>query len=103
MHDSGDWTNPEWIEAHLKQLGLQDVQVNTTLGSYHFEDANHFMTTFGGMLGWVTNAWWSEETRVAHPVEEVTELVRKHLEEKHGGEGWDISFNVISMTGRVEK
>ncbi|KAM0435913.1 hypothetical protein ACHAPT_002805 [Fusarium lateritium] len=102
MHSQGDWANPEWIEGHLKDQGFVDVEVTSNLGRYHIKNAEEFVLSFGMMIAWLMNAAWSEETRREHPVEEVRELLRKHLEEKYGGKGWDLEWNVICMTGRVE-
>ncbi|CAM1503114.1 Fc.00g078900.m01.CDS01 [Cosmosporella sp. VM-42] len=103
MHDSGDWTDPAWIEKHLKEEGFAEVKVTLNPGTYRMESAEEFVRTFGMMLTWLINTWWSEETREKHPVEEVKELMRKHLEEKYEGEGWEINWLLICMTASVEK
>ncbi|KAF4974794.1 hypothetical protein FZEAL_8348 [Fusarium zealandicum] len=81
MHDQGDWTTPEWIEEHLKEQGFADVQVKNDSRSYCMKSAEEYVMTFGIMLSWLMNTWWSEETRREHSVEEVRELIRKHLED----------------------
>ncbi|KAG8668597.1 hypothetical protein FPOAC1_007980 [Fusarium poae] len=101
IHDQGEWTSPAWIEEHLKEQGFQDVQVNVDHDRYFLRSAEEYMLQCGMMLGWVMNTWWSEEVRREHPLEEVKELLRKHLEEKYDGKGWYIEFKVICMTGRV--
>ncbi|KAH7143800.1 S-adenosyl-L-methionine-dependent methyltransferase [Dactylonectria macrodidyma] len=103
MHSDGDWTDPAWIEDHLRSEGFSDVQVKLNPGTYHLRDADEYVTTFGAMMGWFMNTWWSEETRKAHPLEEVQRLLKSHLEEKYEGKGWDINYLVICMTGKVEK
>ena len=103
MHDSGRWFDAAWIEAHLRAQGFRDVAVATRPGRYRVESADEFVRCFGLMLPWLLSAWWSEEARRAHPVEEVRALVKKHLEEKHGGEGWEVTWEVIYMTGVVDK
>ncbi|RBA16132.1 hypothetical protein FPRO05_11982 [Fusarium proliferatum] len=102
MHDQGDWTNPAWIEEHLKKEGFQDVKVTAHDDSYTIESAEDYILQFGMMLGWLMKTWWSEEVQREHSLEEVKELLRRHLVEKHEGKGWDIEFKVICMTGRVE-
>ncbi|KAM0562378.1 hypothetical protein ACHAPJ_002068 [Fusarium lateritium] len=101
MHDQGDWTSPEWIKEHLKKEGLQDVQVTVDNGIYAIKSAKDYVLQFGMMLGWLMKTWWSEEVRKEHSLEEVQELLRKHLEEKYDGKGWEIQFKVICMTGKV--
>ncbi|KAF5020371.1 hypothetical protein F66182_7599 [Fusarium sp. NRRL 66182] len=101
MHDQGDWTSPEWVEEHLKEQGFQDVRVTVHDGKYDIKSAEEFVLLFGLMLGWLLNTWWSEEVRRQHSMEEVRELLKRHLEDKYGGKGWEISFKVICMSGRV--
>lgn len=103
MHDSGDWTDREWIETHLKEQGFPDVDVTLNPGTYHIKSAEEFVDTFGIMLSWLISSWWDEETRREHPVDEVKGLVEKHLEEKYHGKGWDINWLTICFSGRVEK
>ncbi|KAF4345012.1 coq5 family [Fusarium beomiforme] len=102
VHDQGNWTNPAWIEEHLKKEGFQDVIVTAHHHKYRIESAEDYVLQFGMMLGWLMKTWWSEETQREHPMEEVKGLLKKHLEEKHKGKGWDIDFMVICMTARVE-
>ena len=103
MHDSGEWTDPAWIEKHLEEEGFSDVKVTVNPGTYKMESAEEFVRTFGMMLSWLTKTWWSEELSEKHPMEEVNELIKEHLEEKYEGKGWDINWLVICMTTRVEK
>ncbi|KAH7263099.1 S-adenosyl-L-methionine-dependent methyltransferase [Fusarium tricinctum] len=102
MHDQGDWTNPAWIEEHLKEQGFQDVDVTIHNDKYLVKSAEEFVLQFGMMLGWLMKTWWSEEVRNEHGMDEVRELMRGHLEEKYKGEGWEIEFKMICMTGRVD-
>lgn len=82
-------------------MGFSEVEAKVVRGSYHVESPEHFLRLFGGMLGWVVNAWWSEETKAAHPIGEVKELMRKHLEEKYKGEGWDMLWALVVAAGKV--
>lgn len=100
MHEQGVWTDRDWVEGHLKELGLQDVEVNYIPGVAHMENAEHFVMVCRNMMSWCMSLWWSEETRKAHPLEEVEELTKKHLEEKYGGKGWDLYWRLVCMTGR---
>lgn len=102
MHDQGDWANPTWIEKHLKKEGFQDVKVTAHNDSYTIESAEDYILQFGMMLGWLIKTWWSEEVQREHSLEEVKELLRRHLVEKYEGKGWNIEFKVICMTGRVD-
>lgn len=101
IHDDGHWTDAAWIESHLKKLGLQDVLVEEKPGTYRFEKAEDWMMTFEGMLEWMRNARWDEETKAKMPAAEVKERVLEHLREKYDGKGWDVKWTTIVMTGRV--
>ncbi|UKZ82577.1 hypothetical protein TrVFT333_010369 [Trichoderma virens FT-333] len=104
MHSSGHWDDAAWIEKHLvEDLGLANVSVTEHRGSYKFENAAEFVLSFGMMLPWVMNTFWSEEVRKEHSVEEVKELLRQHLEEKYGGEGWSTEWLMITMSATVDK
>ncbi|KAI5459744.1 S-adenosyl-L-methionine-dependent methyltransferase [Mariannaea sp. PMI_226] len=102
-HSDGDWTDTDWIETHLQEQGFKDVKVTLVNGSYHLKDVEEFFQSFGMMVTWLMNTYWDEDTRAAHPLGEVEGLMKKALEEKYGGGGWDIKYDIICMTGRVDK
>ncbi|VUC20503.1 unnamed protein product [Clonostachys rosea] len=102
-HTSGNWASRDWVEEHLRsQEGFRNVEVRLVPGTYRLQSGDEFVTAFGMMISWVMNSWWSEEQRAAHPLEEVKELVEKYLDEKYGGKGWDIDWEVLCMTAAVE-
>lgn len=103
MHDSGHWYDPVWVGAHLQELGLKDVEAAVQADSYYVKSADEFLDSFGMMIEYMMKWYWSEEQRAAHPLEEVKDLLHKHLVKKYNGEGWEIKWDVIYMTGRVEK
>lgn len=99
VHNSGSWTDPDWIQSHLTELGIKNAQADIFHGTTHFENAQEFIIGFKVMLGFLMQSYWPEETRNAHTAEEVLPLVEKHLEEKYGGKGWDVQWDIIYMTG----
>ncbi|KAJ3958267.1 hypothetical protein N0V92_005144 [Colletotrichum tropicale] len=103
LHDQGVWTDPVWIEEHLKSQGFRDVLVKVVARKHYVKSAQDFLATFGVMLGWFLASWWDEETRTAHPVSEVRGLVEKHFEEKYNGDGWDVEWMLIFSTCVVDK
>ncbi|UNI16769.1 hypothetical protein JDV02_003176 [Purpureocillium takamizusanense] len=111
VHGSGRWYDAGWVEEHLttttqqQQGTFRDVRVRVVPGRYRVESPTAWLRTFGGMLSWVTGAWWPEELRAEHGEEEVRGLVRRFLEEKYGDveEGWDVEWEVICMTAVVDK
>ncbi|KAK2616777.1 hypothetical protein QQS21_000154 [Conoideocrella luteorostrata] len=102
-HSSGKWYDEDWVAGHMKEKGFKDVRVTVNPGKYFVENVQEFVDFFGGMIAFLVNAWWSEELKRQHGVEEVKGLVRDFLEKKYGDEGWEITWEVISVTGRVEK
>ncbi|EXV06606.1 ubiE/COQ5 methyltransferase family protein [Metarhizium robertsii] len=102
-HDSGRWYDCEWIRRHLEEEGFGDVQVTVTSGRYHVENAAEFVQFFGMMIPFIMNTWWSEELRREHPVDVVRKGVEEFVESKYEGKGWDVEWEIISMTGLVRK
>lgn len=103
MHGSGRWYDQAWLETHLPTLGLSDVCVTLIPGTYRVSGADEFLSYFAMMVPFLTKAFWSEETCAAHGIDEVTELVRKHLVDKYKGQGWDLDWDMLYMTGRADK
>lgn len=103
MHDQGSWTDPEWIDNHLKAQGFSDVEVTTLRRVHRVQSAEDFVATFGPMIAYFLTKWWDEDMLRAHPAPEVTELIREHLAEKHGGQGWDLEWHIVYSTCRWEK
>lgn len=100
LHASGRWDDAAWAERQLRDRhGLSGVTVRTVGGRWRVGGAGEFVAAFGAMLPWLMDTWWDERTRMRHPLAEVRELVRRHLEEKHGGDGWDVEWEMLSMTG----
>lgn len=102
-HDSGRWYDCEWIRRHLEEEGFGDVQVTLNSGRYHVENAAEFVRFFGMMIPFIMNTWWSEELRREHPVDVVRKGVEEFVESKYGSKGWDVEWEIISMTGVVRK
>lgn len=103
MHTSGTWYEPSWVASHLQRLGLRDVRVAVQSDSYFVRSADEFIDMFGMMLGYLMTMFWSEAQVAAHSVDEVKELVRAHLVEKYNGQGWELKWDILYMTGRVDK
>ncbi|KAJ6782889.1 hypothetical protein PWT90_09922 [Aphanocladium album] len=103
MHNSGTWYEPAWVEKHLQELGLKDVKVAVETDSYYIKSADEFLASFGPTLGFIIKMLWTEEQQAAHPLEEVQEQLHKHLVEKYNGQGWEVKWDILYMTGRVEK
>lgn len=106
MHSSGNWVDRKAVEEHLTSTysdQLVDIQVKNIVGRHTFHQPEEFIVAFGTMLGWITSAWWSEELRQAHPIEEIKELIVKHLKEKYGGQPWEVSWETVCGTARLRE
>ncbi|CCF47354.1 hypothetical protein CH063_04131 [Colletotrichum higginsianum] len=101
MHDQGHWSDQDWVINHLEEQGFKDVKVKAAIGTYYVKSAEHYVSTFGIMLGWFLTQWWDKETTEAHPVNEVRELIKKHLKEKYKGEGWEMEWMLLCVTGSI--
>ena len=101
-HSSGNWVDRTSVEEHLRTTysELVDVDVRNVVGRYTLKTPEEWVLAFGSMLSWVTGTWWSEETRVAHPIEEVKRLTIEHLENRYGGREWEVSWELVIATGR---
>jgi hypothetical protein len=102
-HDNGRWFDPAWVKDYLNSHGLTDVRVVVQPGTYEIRSAAHFVGDFASLLPWLLGRYWSEDVRAAHGIEEVKDLITKHLEEKYQGKGWTLDWLYIIATGRVEK
>jgi hypothetical protein len=108
MHSSGNWTDRAAVETHLSSSPvfnnqLVDVEVKNIVGRWTVEKPEEWVLAFGSMLTWVTGTWWSEETRRMHPMEEVKGLIVEHLKDKYKGESWEVSWELVCATARVNK
>lgn len=105
-HASGNWADRDAVEAHVKTAyaaSLVGVEVRNIVGRHTFHAPEEWVLAFGSMLTWLTNGWWSDETRSAHPMEEVQGLILAHLREKYQGEPWEISWELVCTTARVKE
>ncbi|KAJ6444916.1 Short-chain dehydrogenase [Purpureocillium lavendulum] len=103
VHTRGRWYDAAWAAAHLAASGFRDVRVRVVPGRHRVEGAEAWLRAFGGMLPWVMATWWPAALRRAHGEDEVRGLVRRFLEDKYGGGGWDVEWEVMSMTAVVDK
>lgn len=101
MHNSGTWTDAKWVESQLQKLGLVDVIVKETPGTYHINSAEEWVTAFGGMAKWLMSSNWTEEMNQKVSPEELNDRIREHLEKKYEGKGWDVTWMTIVMTGKA--
>jgi len=97
----GEWSNVNWIRRTLENLGLQDVKVDVMARLQRVRSAEDYVACFGMMIDWVVNSQWSEELRRGHGIEEVKGLIRRHLEAKYAGKGWDVTWTSIIASAKV--
>ncbi|KAI1430693.1 S-adenosyl-L-methionine-dependent methyltransferase [Xylaria sp. CBS 124048] len=94
-----DLVDPELLPACLVNAGFEAVKVQTVKHIVPMQGAEDFLKCFGMMKGWMVGAYWSEETkRKAEGM--LDDHIVKHLAEKHGGGGWDLTWTLILATCR---
>ncbi|KAK2046372.1 methyltransferase domain-containing protein [Colletotrichum somersetense] len=103
LHEVGRWYDEAWVRTFLEENGFGAVEARVERGTTPIRNAKHWLDIFGPALSYVLNTTWSEELRAAHELEEVKELIAEHLEEKYGGEGWDMDYALIFASGVVRK
>ncbi|KAH8680836.1 S-adenosyl-L-methionine-dependent methyltransferase [Xylariales sp. PMI_506] len=93
-----EWTDEraaQVLEAH----GFEQVRFEKMHNVQHLESADAFMETFGVMVKHLTESYWTSEQRQKHQ-DSLRERVIRHLQQKHGGAGWDINWTLILITSR---
>lgn len=94
-----EWTNPSRIEEMLRENGFEDIRVELFLHNQRMESGEHFATAFTMMFNWMAMSFWTEEQREKYQAS-LGHSIAKHLDEKHGGKGWDLPWTMILATCR---
>ncbi|KAI9896072.1 hypothetical protein N3K66_008972 [Trichothecium roseum] len=107
-HDNGRWDDEAYVAEALRGCcsgGFADVDVRVRPGRYRIAGPEAWVDAFGSMLAFVMNTWWSEDLRARHPLEEVKGLVLEYLRGSRGEEegGWDVTWSLITVTGKAKK
>ncbi|KAI2623704.1 S-adenosyl-L-methionine-dependent methyltransferase [Xylaria nigripes] len=94
-----DFVNPDLLPELLIKAGFEDVRVQTLVNAMPIHGAEDYLQCFGIMKDWIVEQYWNEETKKKASGVLDTHIV-KHLAEKHGGRGWDLSWTMVLVTCR---
>ncbi|KAJ0124482.1 Aklanonic acid methyltransferase DnrC [Diaporthe amygdali] len=102
LTDDGHWDDVDWVRGALTDQGLVDVQVDVLATLSSVKSPEHFMKTSGMMVEYAGKLNLGLDLQNGRDkVEEVKELVKKHLVEKYGEEGkWTLTWVSIIASGR---
>lgn len=102
LSDDGHWDNVDWVRGALTEQGLLDVQVDVLATLTPIKSPEHFMKTNATMIEYCAKLTLGLDLGTERAkVEEIKELVRKHLVEKYGEDGnWTLTWVSIIASGR---
>ena len=96
-HGFPHWTEEEGIQRELRDHGYTDIRTEKIRFTTHVDSAEQFVNTFDMPAQWIARSYWSEESlKKAEGL--LKEYMLKHLEEKHGGQGWDLEWTFVVAT-----
>lgn len=91
------FTDHEGLEKELRDQGFINIQTKTISYIDHVESAEHYIRSFDMMKKWMVNLMWSDESK-----EKAKDMldghIVKHLKEKHGSQGWNLTWKFIVAT-----
>lgn len=102
LSDDGHWDNVDWLRGALTNQGLVDVQVDVLATMTTIKSPEHFMRTSALMIEYAGKLTLGLDLETDRgKVEEVKELVKKHLVDKYGADGkWTLTWVSIIASGR---
>ncbi|KAF4497780.1 S-adenosyl-L-methionine-dependent methyltransferase [Fusarium agapanthi] len=100
LHGKPEWVEPEGIEAELVRHGFVDVKIETVDSIHQVANAEGFLASFGMMVKWIINTYWTVEQKEQYEDDFYKTLV-EHLRIKHSGKGWDLKSTAILVTART--
>ncbi|KAF5590381.1 s-adenosyl-L-methionine-dependent methyltransferase [Fusarium pseudoanthophilum] len=100
LHGKPEWVEPKGIKAELVGHGFVDVTVETVDLIHPVANAEGFLASFGMMIKWVINTYWTAEQKEQYG-DDFNKILVEHLQIKHGGKGWDLKSTAILVTART--
>ncbi|QGI59628.1 hypothetical protein CEK26_001754 [Fusarium fujikuroi] len=100
LHGKSEWVEPEGIEAELVRHGFVDVKVETVDLIRPVANAESFLASFGMMVKWIINKYWTVEQKEQYE-DDFNKVLVEHLQIKHCGNGWDLKSTAILVTART--
>ncbi|KAG9508220.1 hypothetical protein J7337_001783 [Fusarium musae] len=100
LHGKQEWVEPESIEAELVRHGFVDVKIETVDSIHPVANAEGFLASFGMMVKWIINTYWTMEQKEQYQ-DDFYKVLVEHLRIKHGGKGWNLKSTAIIVTART--
>lgn len=102
LSDDAHWDDVDWVRSALTEQGLLDVQVDVLATLTSIKSPEHFMKQNATMVEYCAKLTLGLDLGTERAkVEEIKELVKKHLVEKHGKDGkWTLTWVSIIASGR---
>ncbi|EWG35991.1 hypothetical protein FVEG_14598 [Fusarium verticillioides 7600] len=100
LHSKPEWVKPEVIQAELVGHGFVDVKVETVDSIHPVANAKGFLASFGMMVKWIINTYWTMEQKEQYQ-DDFYKILVEHLRIKYGGKGWNLKSTAIIVTART--
>ncbi|KAK7969409.1 S-adenosyl-L-methionine-dependent methyltransferase [Apiospora saccharicola] len=106
VHGLDQWVDPAGIRAELvssSSVGFEDMRIETLEHTSRIDSAEYFVEAFDMMRKWMMQSYWPEEARQAAAEDGgavMYKVMVEHLQERYGGNGWDIRWKSILVTCR---
>lgn len=100
LYGKQEWVEPEGIEAELVRHGFVDIKVETVDLIHPVASAEGFLASFGMMIKWTINTYWTVEQK-EQCEDGLNKMLVENLQIKHGGNGWDLKSAAILVTART--
>ncbi|POS79974.1 hypothetical protein DHEL01_v201616 [Diaporthe helianthi] len=93
LSDDGHWDNVDWVRGALIKQGLLDVEVDVLATLTAIKSPEHFMKTNTKMIEYCAKSILALDLSTERAkIEEIKDLVKKHLVEKYGKDGkWTLT------------
>ncbi|CVK84936.1 uncharacterized protein FMAN_01860 [Fusarium mangiferae] len=100
LHGKPEWVEPEGIKTEMVRHGFVDTKVETVDLIHPVANAEGFLASFGMMVKWIINMYWTVEQKDQYE-DGFNKMLVEHLQIKHGGNGWDLKSTVILVTAQT--
>ncbi|KAK8083371.1 hypothetical protein PG996_002152 [Apiospora saccharicola] len=106
VHGLDQWVDPAGIRAELvssSSVGFEDMRIETLEHTSRIDSAEYFVEAFDMMRKWMMQSYWPEEARQAAAEDGgavMYKVMVEHLQERYGGNGWDIRWKSVLVTCR---
>ncbi|RKL30754.1 hypothetical protein BFJ72_g11319 [Fusarium proliferatum] len=78
LHGQPEWVEPEGIQAELIRHGFVDTKAETVDLIHPVADAEGFLASFGVMVKWIINTYWTVEQKEQYE-DDFNKILVEHL------------------------